>query len=346
MPQLRYLNPEDDEYWDSSPSPGPSLSATLDDDVDDVTLNPAVEETISRSRSPDGTITAPTSSPISPLEGVVPRRAISANSTPNDFAQPYDQSWNASGPGATSLQRLPSQASYDNIPSRSQPPPAKRLKTEVIDLDSEPEISQTVQDEDSWPPSPSPNSKLLNSFTSKIPKVTKDAWSDDSSDEVEVEQEEDDVELYDKSRASYLDNAFPDFVNEIDQNPLSVDPPRHAGNVQLRHMSKIAQETSEDTAQPRKKRPYYSTVRYRFPKVPRRDLEAYVFLASCVKYASEKFRTDAEAVAKECGISPNTVGNKLRKIKKRLNEEGPGFGHPDLSYDPYAYHGKPQLDAT
>lgn len=66
------------------------------------------------------------------------------------------------------------------------------------------------------------------------------------------------------------------------------------------------------------------------PRVARKEVLNYFFLAACVKYAGDRFRPDAEGVAKELGISPSTVGQKLSKLRKRLNAEGASFGVPDL----------------
>ncbi|KAJ9606712.1 hypothetical protein H2200_008720 [Cladophialophora chaetospira] len=332
MPQLQYLNPDDnDDDWDSSPSPEPSPSPLVQESLHESI--PSAPAGKIASRSPDGTITAPNSSPRSP-----PAESASSQSTAAGFGQPYDHVWNASGPSTSSLQRLPSPAPYDHIPAQSPGPrAAKRVKTEVIDLDSEPEISQTVQGEDSRSPSPSPNSKLLNSFINNVPRVTKDEWSDDSSDELQAKQEEDDFEPYHKPRARIPHVATPDFMYlETDQAAPPLDRVGSSDTVNVSRKYKGEENATTDQAEP-KKRPSYYSMKYQFPKIARRHLDNYIFLAACVKHAGDRFRPDIDAVGKDCGISPSSVGNKLRKLKKKLDEEGPTFGHPDDLSKPRPY---------
>ncbi|KAK4939091.1 hypothetical protein LTR10_020577 [Elasticomyces elasticus] len=61
--------------------------------------------------------------------------------------------------------------------------------------------------------------------------------------------------------------------------------------------------------------------------ISRSDLRNYIFLAACVRHARNSLKPDWSALSEELGISPRGGESKLRRLKKRLVEEGPEFGH-------------------
>ncbi|EXJ58528.1 hypothetical protein A1O7_05954 [Cladophialophora yegresii CBS 114405] len=346
MPHLQHLNPDDDDDWGSSPSPEPSPNLGVDIGQDERTLSIYEGNTL---RSPSADDIDPRSSETSAAGQTRVTFNVSADISVATPCQSVNPSLNMSSPSTSPVQQSPaaSPSSHEHAPSQSDgTPPAKQATTRVIELESTPEIFETNKGGPRLLSSGS-SSKLLNSWTNNVPKVRKDEWSDDSSDEFQGKQDEEEVELYHKPAHNSADAATPESVEYVQTtNSLSpaVTRDRLDGHRRDDTMSSgrdLANELNANmgASRPKRTHPYYS-VRYRFPKVPRKDLEHYVFLAACVKHAGDQFRPDMTAVAQECGLSASTVGKKLRKLKKRLNEEGAAYGHPDITqpYDSRGYN--------
>jgi hypothetical protein len=232
------------------------------------------------------------------------------------------------------------------------PPPAKKASLQVIDLESTPEISETNKHEDSRSSTPSSSSRLLNNFTSKVPKVRKEEWSDDSSDDdVQAKRGESEFELYHKPTQKSLEAATCDSVDYVKTSkllqPAAVHGPADetvpGDRLNGRPGSATELDATMEASHSPPRHSHYSvrSIGHRFPRVRRRDLECYVFLAACVKHAGSQFRPNLEAVAEECGLSSRSAGNKLRKLRRRLYEEGVAFGHPGKA-QPYGPHGYDQ----
>lgn len=80
--------------------------------------------------------------------------------------------------------------------------------------------------------------------------------------------------------------------------------------------------TEANASQSRKKRGPYR----RREEIRPRELNNYIFFATCIKHTPSKF-INKKAVAKELGIKPHSVENKLGMLKKRLDREGANIGN-------------------
>ena len=335
MPQLRYLSPSEDDDWDASPSPEPSADSAPavnhDTHQAEVSPSPVTEQAVSK-LNPSTTQVALTSNQQLMEDHNFLRASIAVGehgSKPNSAAE-------------DTCEPVPTRPHGNYTDDRSTNLRAtKRMKTEIIDLESDPEMAAPDNEEDPPAPSPSSSSRLLNSFMSNVPRVRKDEWSDDSSDQGGSGQEEGEFQLYHKQARTVSDTiAALDSVQYLQTGNAISRPPsdralagvqsKATANVSRGHEPNSSTRTDKNQSEQRRRR---DRVGYRFPKTRRKDLQNYIFLATCMKHIKTPVKLDMDAVANELVCSTATVGTKLRNLKKKMDQEGADFGHPGIMKD-------------
>ena len=239
MPQLRYLSPDADDDWESSPSREPSASPSrspaplANQDTDETAVSPSsvadhdVYKSVSTAERPSSK-----SKESQPSPQTLPSTSLHRERAAHDLRDHVYEP-DRSMPSTESVPH-PDSSEGRSVSSRTSGSPAtKRVKTEVIELESDLEIPAARHQEEPPSPSSTSSSRLLNSFMSgvprsNVPKVRKDEWSDDSSVEDRrglEEQEYEESELYHRPAHTDLGGtATPDSMDILQaQDSVPID---------------------------------------------------------------------------------------------------------------------------